>query len=121
MKNNECPVLPIGTVNLTTAKNAMFGTMWDCWEQDARSSNILLMDNDTFIEKRKFRAVHSSGATESYYPVNSVMHLKHDQTGQRIGSWSGWRILGHFPHTPEGLLAMKASCGKAGISFATFK
>lgn len=109
------PILPIGVINLTTGKsNGDWDLLWDCWESDANASNILCFD----IEKMKYMAVHTSGKN-TQYKDGDIMEFSHDQTFRKIGTT--WKVIGTFPHTINGNAAMKRECGKASISFATFK
>jgi hypothetical protein len=104
--------LPIGMVDLTTGKNAMFGTIWNCWKQDEKDSNILVREGD------KFKAIHTCGSADNY-KAGDTMCLRHDQTGARIGGI--WTIVGIAQHTPEGMLKLKELSGKTSVAFSTFK
>ena len=113
------PILPIGSVNLTTGANAMFGTVWDCWEEGG--TDILLRDCSLFRPAdyvRPMRVVHTSG-TASDMNVGDTLELVHDQTNRSIGE--RWEVVGKFSHTKEGLLEMKRVTGRNSFSFNTFK
>lgn len=114
-RNGGCAILPIGIVNLTTAKNAMFGTMWDCWEESEKATNILVKE---YQGKIVYRVIHTSGSGEDYL-AGDTMSLRHDQTGSRIGFQ--WTVVGTAPHTKEGLLQLKKLSGKTSLAFSTFK
>lgn len=121
----DCAILPIGKVNLTTAANAMFGTMWNCWEEDAGASNILVREvvwkaqrPGLSGQEEKFKVVHTSGSAEAWVAGDTLL-LRHDQTGRSIGG--DWTVVGTVPHTVEGLKKLKELSGKAALAFATFK
>jgi hypothetical protein len=111
MFSNGSPILPIGKVNLTDGKNAMFGTVWNCWSANAEYTNILVKEGD------KQRVVHSSGSVKE--KAGDAMRLRHDQTGAAIGG--NWTVVGTYPHTEDGLRQIAAASGKKSLSFATFK
>lgn len=113
-RNEGCAILPIGLVNLTTAKNAMFGTMWECWGE-GDGTDFLVSE---FSGSLKYRVVHTSGTMDSIL-VGDTISLKHDQTGARIG-WT-WNVVAKVPHTREGLLELKRVSGKSSLAFSTFK
>src|SRR5574343_1373842 len=117
--NNQSPILPIGKVNLTTAKNAMFGVLWDCWEKDENSANILLKGAD-YNNQGKMRVVHTSGnvgSTKSWHPVGKKIEFCHDQDRYSMGVWE---VVSVHPHTEAGLLEIKAASGKSSLGFATY-
>lgn len=118
----KSPILPIGSVNLTTGQNtgrgAMFETIWECWEERPDCSNILVQETTT----NKLRAVHTADTFENAtknYPIGSPQCFCHDQTRANMGYM--WKVLGVFRHSPEGLLEMKKVAGKPSVAFATFK
>lgn len=111
-KNEGCAVLPIGTVNLTTGKNALFGEVWHGWEENASHSNILV------CEGNKFKVLHTCGGATEFIKGDTIS-LKHDQTLSRIGFY--WKVVGTVPHTKEGLLKLKQLSGKSSLAFSTFK
>lgn len=104
------PVATIGPVNLETAKNAMFGSMWDCWSEGDGTNFLVEQDG-------KFRAVHTSGTMDSI-KTGDVIFLEADQTGRAMGPWN---VKAKAPHTAAGVRSFKAVCGKSSVSFATFK
>jgi len=110
MNRNGSPILPIGTVNLITGKNATFGTVWDCWKEDEKSHNMLVKFGGD-----KLRIVHCSGSGD---PVGTIKAYCHDQTHRRYGI--GETIARH-PHTKAGLKAMAESAGKKSLIMATYK
>ena len=114
--NNKCPVSSIGTVNLKTGRNSMFGTVWDCWEQSFNMAAILVT-NDT----GKFRVCVTSGTVEStarwHVPGHSI-DLISDQSRRSLGMW---KVVGVFPHTQDGLNSLRLVSGKSSLDFATFK
>lgn len=105
-------ILPIGLVNLTTGKNALFGNVFDGWEEGS-GVNLLVKDQST----GKFMAVHSSG--DVGIPVGTQVQFKHDQSFRPIGEV--WEVIGIFPHSKEGLTQLSQKAGKAAVSMATFK
>lgn len=111
-------ILPIGSTNLKTGKNAMFGDLFNGWEA-GRGTHIILRQGD------KQRSVFTSGdptSTAAQYPVGTPMSFHHDQTFRHIGdSFSSHVVTGHFPNTKEGLQAIAAHTGKGSIPMATFK
>lgn len=117
MKPN--PIFPIGSVNLSTGKNAMHGTVWDCWPVDSTRLNILVRDLPLY-GKSKFKVIHAVTEAEVNvnYAVDGIMYLKHDQSGHNLGDW---QIVGFYPHTPHGLADMRTATGKRSIPFACFK
>ena len=112
MKTHFAYIASIGSVSLTSAKNSMFGTMWECWEE-GRGSNLL-------VEKDgKFRAVHTcTEVSKVEYEVGEVLRLIGDQSRRIMGDW---KIAAIEPHTAAGLLAFKTLSRKSSIDFATFK
>lgn len=113
--------MPIGSVNLRTGKNEMFGTVWDCWPESEGGACILVRDASA---PSKFRVCFTSGRVEStalQFPVDSHMNIIHDQTRRRLGSWAGWNVVGVFPYTPQGLLDMRNRSCSNSLTFATFK
>jgi len=111
-RNKGCAVLPIGLVNLTTAKNGMFGTMWNGWSENAGSENLLLANGNGL-----WRALHTSGTMSDMLPGDIIV-LKHDQTFANLGTW---KIVSKHKHTPAGLLEMKTASKKSSVAFMTFK
>jgi hypothetical protein len=124
-RDRGSPILPIGTVNLTTGANQMFGVIWNGWEEDPKAVNILLAARSYpgahpgtgGAQPSQMRVVHSSGSVGE--KEGDVMRLIHDQTRRPIGD--EWTVVGSFPHTKEGLAQLKAKSGKSSLSFATFK
>jgi hypothetical protein len=117
--NRGSPILPIGTVNLTTGANQMFGMVFDGWEEGS-GTNLLVQANDYpgQMKSAQMRVIHTSGSG-SEYGIGDPIQLAHDQTRRPIGD--GWTIAGVFPHTKEGLLQLKQKSGKSSLPFATFK
>jgi hypothetical protein len=114
--NNKYPISSIGTVNLKTGRNSMFGTVWDCWEESDNMAAILVT-NDT----GKFRVCVTSGNTNSttgQFPRGHVIHLIGDQSRRNLGHWS---VVGVFPHRHHGLKSIQLASGKSSLDFATFK
>jgi hypothetical protein len=109
-RNQGCAVLPIGKVNLTTAANKDFGTMWTVWTEGEGTN--LLCEQDG-----KFKAVHTSGTMDTMQ-VGDTLVLKHDQTFRTYGAW---KIVAKAPHNAAGLLELKKVCNTSSINFATFK
>lgn len=112
-------ILPIGRVNLLTGKNKMFGTVWDCWEEDERGWNMLVVSHDVpQTDLRKYRIIHSSGKMD--IDVGDLCYFCHDQTRARIGN--RWRVLATGQHTKTDLASFLdvAGCPKS-VSMSTFK
>lgn len=109
-KNQGCAILPIGKVNLITASNKEFGTMWTVWDEGDGTN--LLCEQDG-----KYKAVHTSGTMDTMQ-VGDTLVLKHDQT---FRSYGAWKIVAKAPHNAAGLLELKKVCNTSSINFATFK
>lgn len=117
--NNKSPILPIGKVNLKTAANDMFGTLWECWEKD-RGYNVVLKGVD-FRNEGKLKVVHSSGSIEggiADHPVGKVIEFCHDQDRYSMGRWT---VMSVHAHSEAGLNAMAALTGKTSLGFSTYK
>lgn len=117
MKKYPTSILPIGAVNLKTAKNQIFGVLWNGWEEN-KGANLLV--EETF--KKKLRVIYTSEPLEcaqANYPVGKIMEFQHDQTRARIGF--SWRVVGVFPHSSAGLLQLKEAAKCSSLSFSTFK
>ena len=115
MNRNAYSILPIGAVNLNTAHNSMFVTVFDCWTEN-QGSNIVVRDGS------KVRVIHTSGdfmGVVAQYPIGKLMQLRHDQTCASIGYL--WEVLGGFEHNRAGLQQIKNLVKKNSLSFSTFK
>lgn len=99
------PVASIGKVNLRTGRNAMFGTVWNCWEEDPRAHNMLLTHGTQLF------ITHTCGEGEK---VGDTCDLVHDQSGRRIGSGK-WTVVAVAPHTKEGLAQLADAAEKVGV------
>lgn len=106
------PIAAIGSVNLLTGSNAMFGTVWHGWEASTDSTNMLVRD-----AAGKLYIVHTWGAG---YPDGDYFDLVHDQSDRRVGAGC-WTVLASRPHTAEGLKELAAIAGVKTLPMATFK
>lgn len=107
------PVAPIGKVNLKTGENAMFGVVWNCWEEDPTATNMLVANSHL----DQLYIVHTCGAG---YPDGDMFDLVHDQTNRWIGQGK-WRVIASRPHTKEGLKELAQIANKTSLPMATFK
>lgn len=123
---DEYSILPIGKVNLLNGQNAQFGNVFYLWAEGDGTQLLVKQikyDWKTQTNKVIFRAVITSDSMESsarYYHVGQKLTLVHDQTRAEIGD-GYWEVIGLYPHTLPGLLAMHYATGKTSISFSTFK
>lgn len=92
MRTHAVPILPIGTVNLLTGANVMFGSMWDCWEESDKAYDMLVQ-----FKNGKFKIVHTSGEGDE---VGLSQEFVHDQTRRSYGIG---RVVACEPHTKAGL------------------
>jgi hypothetical protein len=120
----HAPILPIGAVNLKTGANALFGVIWHGWTEN-EGVNYVFKTTGAGLSRSdkegKIRVVHSAEPLESAVNSKPVGHKegqKHDQTGRDFGQAE---IIGHFPHTKEGLLEIAKLIGKNSALFYTYK
>lgn len=119
INHRSSAILSIGKVNLSTGNNTMFGKIWDCWEQDANTSDILVQD---MTDPKRLMAVHTSGHpvnTIQSYPVGTFMTFHHDQSRRAING--DWKVIGVVEHTEKGLTAIRNLTGVNSVTFYTFK
>jgi len=100
-------ILPVGSVNLKTGANKMFGQIFDCWED---GTNMLVQ-----FEK-SLKIVHTSGSTGDEVGTRKTYH--HDQTMSKYGEGV---TLAVAPHSLEGLQQLAALSGKKSLPMYTYK
>ena len=116
--HDDCAILPVGRVNLDTGKNAMFGQIWNCWEEGKGTCYLLTMNEDG---KAKFRVVNTSDSdavNSDHTIVGDTLRLVHDQDGYNMGAWT---VVAIAPHSKIGHKRLKEVSGKVSLSFSTFK
>lgn len=103
-------ILGIGSVNLESGENEMFGHIHNGWSE-GKGLNLL------FNREGKMIAVHTSGNSHGFIK-GDTMDFEHDQTRRHMGR--GTFVSSH-PNTIQGLKDIKSQSGKNKLNFYTFK
>ncbi len=119
-------ILPVGYVNFKTAKLSrttcdVGSTLWELWEEDATSTNMIVSfenevwNGEKYETKKTFKLIHTCGEGDG---VGKSFLCHHDQTQRGYGEAT---VIAQAPHTAAGLLELGKHVKLSSIPFSTYK